>query len=356
MITGAGTVERVPAPAARRRRGGAARVALVVAVIAMSANFLAESLQSHLREPQAWPTPELQHKFDQIAAFTMKMASRPASGGTVLVGDSLLDAGADPNLITAAPQPVFNASLAGETLPVLASWAAHVVTPRLHPSLVVLGFTANVLNGDIPGEQALVSGYVRSRTVAVAEGRGDWFDQADGWLRAHVALYRDRSVLRDPFDSSSGAGTRIYDPPLSDSGWNEDFRNGRLGSTPQAQAEATSVVHSSLFARFRPSGQKLVEFGALIDQLRREGAQVLVVAMPVSAAALPAAGGSFTYQGTVADLLAAATEHGAAASNAGVWPDEDFADAVHLNAAGTGRFGEWLSSQISTVRLGVPKP
>lgn len=348
MGTGLGTVEELPDASTlpRQRRRTTWVVITVVALVALLSNLLASLLQPHLGEPQAWPTPELQHKFDRIAAIARGDRSVPGAGGTVLVGDSLLDAGADPAVLTGVPQPVFNASLAGETLPVIASWATRVVTPRLHPSLVVLGFSVNVLNGDLPGEPALVRTYQRSRTVEAAEGSGDWVDRADGWLRDHVALYRDRSVLRDPFASHGAAGPKVYDPPLSSSGWNEDFRGLQLADTPQAQAAATVEVHDSLFHDFRPSAKKVIALGALIDRLRREGARVVLVLMPVSSSAVPAAGGEAAYQAAAAELLSVAARHGIPTASAGLWPDQDFADAVHLNAAGASRFSKWLGSRL----------
>ena len=203
MTLGLGLIEEVPTPEVRPRRARRTTLRVLVAatLVALAANLIAAAVQPHLREPQAWPSAELQHKFDRIASLARTSRAGPGTGGTVLIGDSLLDAGADPGLITSAPQPVFNASLAGETLPVIAPWASRVVAPRLHPSLVVLGFTVNVLNGQMPGEATLVRSYERSRAVEAAEGHGDWADRMDAWLRSHVALYRDRSVLRSPFDS-----------------------------------------------------------------------------------------------------------------------------------------------------------
>jgi len=348
MGTGLGTVEetREPLTLPRHRRRTTWVVVTVVALVALLSNLLASLLQPHLHEPQAWPTPELQHKFDRIVAIAGGDRTGPGKGGTVLVGDSLLDAGADPSLLTGVPQPVFNASLAGETLPVIASWATRVVTPRLHPSLVVLGFTVNVLDGNIPGEPALVRGFQRSRTVAVAESRGGLLDRLDGWLRSHVALYRDRSVVRDPFSSSTSAGARVYDPPLSGAGWNTDFLHAYLGESPQDQAAATSRVRAGLFVNFAVSKKKMFALGALIDELRRQGARVLLVAMPVSSSALPAVGGSAGYQSAMSDLLAVSAYHGASTAVTGVWPDQDFADAVHLNAAGASRFSAWLNSRL----------
>ena len=341
-MTVLGQRDAISQEAAVRPRRAIAVVVLVAAVL-LAADLIAQVVGPHLHQPQTWPTLELQHKYSSVTRIAGLHRT-----GVVLVGDSMLDADADPIAVDSRPGFIFNASLAGETLPILAPWATEIVVPRLHPRVVVLGFSANVLNADIPGEAALVSNFIRSRTVAHAEGRGDWVDDVDAWLTKHVALYRDRTVLRDPF--SSPVASSIYDPPLSAVGWNEGFLNYQLGTGALAQATATAEVKNGLFRGFRINPAKVKELGSLIDAFRSKGIQVLLVAMPVSPYVpqiMP--GGITAFQQAVNVLVATAAAHGARTANAGVWAPGYFADTVHLNEFGTSRFSTWLATQLSRV-------
>ena len=324
-----------------RTRRWPAVLAIVAAVLVL-ADLAVDLAQSHLRAPQTWPTPELQKKYGQLTALSR--GRRPA---VVVIGDSLMDAGVDPAGLGMAGG-AFNAALSGETLGVIAPWATEVVIPRLHPRVVVLGFSANVLNGDISGERALVSGYTKSRTVRYTEGNGDLLDNLDGWLRQHVALYRERSVLRQPFSSPSGSS--VYDPPLSNQGWNEGFAGGHLQTGPASTMAAMAAIKADLLSNFELGAGKVDALGRLIDQLRNAGVEVVLVAMPVSAdfaAAIP--GGTSYYQMAIDRLLATGKAHGALISSAGEWPAADFADAAHLNKAGTARMTAWMSSELAQV-------
>lgn len=321
-------------------------VLAVVAAVLVVADLAAELAQSHLPTPQTWPTPELQKKFARISAI--RGVHHP---GVVLLGDSLMDAGIDPTGLR-VPGGAFNAALAGETLGVIAPWATEVVVPRLHPRVVVLGFSANVLSGPIAGRSPLVSAYTKSRTVRYAQGSGDLLDNLDGWLQQHVALYRERSVLRQPFSASGNSS--VYDPPLSTEGWNEGFAEGHLQTGPAATTEAVAAIRHDLLNDYHVGPAQVAALGRLIDQLRNAGAEVVLVAMPVSADFVDAIpGGPSSYESAIGRLLATGRAHGALTSSAGEWPAADFADAAHLNQTGTARMTAWMSSELAHV-LGAP--
>jgi len=216
-----------------------------------------------------------------------------------------------------------------------------VVAPRLRPTTVVLGFGVNVLNA-LSGEAATYGVYRRSRVVRQAEGEGSLLDLADVWLRGHVALYRDRVVLRNPFSEPKVGGAFVYDPPLSPDGWNEGFQGLRLGTTAAALSTAAAEVRLNLLQGFAVSEAKIVELGDLIDSLHRNGVDVILVTLPASSALIAAVGGAPQYQTAVGTLLAIGRSHGARTASAGVWPTTDFADAAHLNLAGTAQFSSWL--------------
>lgn len=328
----------------RRRVGTVVAVAVAMAVV-VAAEGTARLVQSSLRQPQAWPTAELQHKFDRTAIL-----ARTHQVQTVLFGDSLMDAGADPALFSTNPARVFNASLAGETLPVIASWATKVVVPRLRPKTVVLGFSINVLNQGLQGAAAVAHAYSASRVVQVAEGGGDAIDHIDAWLRRGFAVYRDRPMLRAPFaPPSETEGATIYDPLLSLDGWNEGFQAGRLAADRASSVSASAQLAGNIMQNFSIGPAQVAELGSLIDKLRSEHVTVVLVLVPVSrdfVAATP--GGQAGYEAAVDRLLSIGAHHAAATLTAGIWPTQDFADAAHLNRTGSTAFSTWLARALGS--------
>ena len=312
----------------------------------IAADGLVAAFGSKLRAPLYWPTFEIQDKYQRMQQL------RPSGTRILLVGDSVMDSAADPKLMAAAGLPgVFNAALAGEPLAPIEEWALRVLQPHFHPTMVVLGFDVNVLNGGLPGRAALLADFQHSRPVAVAEGRGDLVDQLDGWLDRNVALYRERSVLRQPFQQPTSAGAAIYNPPLSAAGWNKDFRSYELQPTPPGLEAAARELRGDLFALYRQSTQNADSIASTIRSLENQGAQVLFVVLPESPAVAGAVpGGQKEVTAGTAVMLNAAQNAGARTLNAGPWAATYFADGVHLNRAGTIRFSSWLAQALETQR------
>jgi hypothetical protein len=318
----------------------AAIVIIVALAVLVAADLGAGALRPHLRQALLWPTPEMQDKFDQITS------AHPAGrGGTVLFGDSLMDVGADPADMAGA---VYNASLAGEVLPVVAEWAAKVVVPRLKPSTVVIGFSVEGLNSNIPSAASVVDAYQKSRVVKAVEHKGDLTDQLDYWLRQHVSIYAERTVLRAPLGSE---GSTTYDPPLSSLGWNDTAKNYPYGSVATPPAAAVAEVRYDLLNDYSASPALADELGLLINELRSAGTHVVFVAPPVSPEFIQGMpGGQPAYEQELSDMLALARDHGAQVLDAGIWPQAYFVDAAHLNDAGTNTFSTWLSGELAHLR------
>jgi len=327
-------------PSGRRRWIGVVplAVALVVLLLAEVAVHLG---RSHLVEPRRWPSPELEKKYDRIGA----LASSRLLPDVVLVGDSMMDAGGDPaTLAQAAPGiPVYNASIAGETLPVIADWTTRIVMPRLHPKVVVVGFSSNELNPHSLDPQTGVAAYRGSRVVRAAEGIGSPVDRADAFFREHSMLYRYRSSLRHPFNE--GAGPKVFDPMLTPAGHDLAFANlGYLqqGGPARAQAVVQGVVGA--LQGFTVGGRNVTILEDMIRSVRRQGARVLLVAMPVTAELIsfhPL--GAADYQRAMDAFAGAAERSGATFLQPGTWPNRAFADPVHLNGVGAARLTAYLA-------------
>jgi lysophospholipase L1-like esterase len=301
---------------------------------------------SSLAAPTAWPAPELQKKYDQIVA----RAGSGQATDVVLVGDSMMDAAGNPSglALAGAPGTVYNASVAGETLPTIAQWTTKVVVPRLHPKVVVVGFSSNELNPSVLNPAAGLGPYEHSRAVRDASGTGGVVDRADGFLRRWSLLYRYRTSLRHPL---APAPVGVFDPKLSAGGQDLAFTGQhylQAGGANQARLIVRTIV--ATLAGFTIGAQNVAILQDLLTSLHRQGIRVLLVAMPVTndlIAFHPA--GVADYERALASFGSIAAASGATFADPGVWPTAEFADPVHLNGAGTAHFSGFLAPL-----LGVP--
>ncbi len=340
----------------RCHRGRVVPIAVALAVLLL-AELAVRAGRSHLDEPNVWPTPELQKKFTQIGARARE-GRRPE---VVLVGDSMLDAGGDPAALAQAVPgtTVYNASIAGETLPVIADWTTRIVLPKLDPKVVVVGFSSNELNPSVLAPEAGVGAYRASRVVRAAEGRGSPVDRADAFLREHSMLYRYRSSLRHPFRGDT-VDPNVFDPELSPDGHDLAFADlGYLekGGPGQAQAVIQGVV--AALQGFTVGLENVTILQEMIRAIRVAGARVLLVAMPVTTDLIVAhPGGEADYRKAMEAFAGVAQRSGAAFVQPGVWPTALFADPVHLNGAGAAQLSSYLAplvqQELAAARLAEP--
>lgn len=336
---------QVPEPAAasgRRFRWIGVPIVVALAVLVL-AEVAVRIGRSHLTEPIVWPSPELQKKYERIGQLAGSTSTRP---GVVLVGDSMMDAGGDSGALralTPGASGVYNASIAGETLPVIADWTTRIVVPKLHPKLVVIGFSSNELNPHALDAATGAGAYRASRVVRAASGTGGVLDRADAYLRDHSMLYRYRNALRHPF-TKRVVDPNVFDPALTPAGQDLAFRNlGYLeqGGPKQAQAVIRGVI--AALQGFSVNLENVALLQDMIRSIRRQGARVLLVAMPVTADLVrfhPR--GEADYQAAMDAFAGAADRSGATFVQPGVWPNAVFADPVHLNGAGAARLTSYL--------------
>lgn len=345
-------------PPRHRHRGWGGILPIACAlVVLLLAEGAVRAGRSSLVEPDAWPSPELQKKYDQIG----HLAASRRRPDVVLVGDSMMDAGGDPaGLRLAVPEASFyNASLAGNTLPVVADWTTRIVQPRLHPRVVVVGFSSNELNPRVLEPGSGVGAYRGSRVVRAAGGRGSPVDRADAFFREHSLLYRYRGSLRRPF------ATRVVDPDVFDPGLTADGQNtafsdrGYLERGGPAQAQVVIRGVTAALEGFNVNLENVTILQEMIRAVRRAGARVLLVAMPVTADLIAShPRGDTDYQAAMSAFSGAAERSGATFVQPGVWPNAVFADPVHLNAAGAARLTAYLAplveQEVAQARLDGP--
>jgi len=319
-------------------------VSIAVAVmVVLLAELVVRIAQPALAGPSAWPTPELQKKYDQMSARAV--SHKPTDA--VLVGDSMMDAGGDPKAlaVAGADARVYNASVAGETLPTIDQWTTRVVVPRLHPKVVVIGLSSNELNPASLAPSSGVAAYQQSRAARAAEGIGDPLDRADAFLRRWSMMYRDRSELRSPFHQKSTSQAAQFDPMLSSDG--QDLAFAGLGYDEPGGVEHARLINAGVIAAlkgFTVSNRNVAILENMITALRARQIQVILLAMPVTAdlvAFHPA--GDADYQAAMASFTSIAATSDALFVEPGVWPTSEFADPVHLNGLGAARLSTYMA-------------
>lgn len=326
--------------AARRWHG------LVPIVVALAVLFVAEGAvranRSRLAEPQVWPSPELQKKHAQIDG----RAKAGRRSDIVLVGDSMMDAAGDPDgLARALPgTDVYNASIAGMTLPVIATWTTRFVQPKLRPKVVVVGFSSNELNPRALAPESGVEAYRASRAARAAEGTGSVIDRADAVLRERSMLYRHRDALRRPFAEPKVAKA-VFDPELTASGHDLAFAPLKYlqgGGPGHAELVNQGVIAALQGFSINPENVEIL--ADMIRRIREQGARVVLLAMPVTADLVRFhPNGDADYQAAMQAFAGAAERTGATFLQAGVWDRFLFADPVHVNAAGSSALTTWLA-------------
>jgi len=313
---------------------------LVTLIVLLVAELAVRAVHSHLPVPSAWPSPELQKKYDQIES----RVSSHQSTDVVLVGDSMMDAAGDPGALNAdgVNQSIYNASIAGETLPTIAQWTMKVVVPRLHPKVVVIGLSSNELNPASLDPATGIAAYDASRAARAASGTGSVVDNADAFLRKWSYLYRYRNSLRHPFGQPA---TGVFNPTLTATGRDLAFADKQyLQYNTPAQARQVVVGVIDALAGFTVGPKNVAILQGLMTSLHSQGIQVLFVVMPVTADLVSFhPGGAPDYQKAVAAFISIAQHSDARIAIPGIWPTTQFADPVHLNQAGTTEFSQYLA-------------
>ena len=331
-----GSIVATP-PRARRRLPVPIVAALVVLLLAEIGLRVASPKLGPLN---AWNDWEVTRKVEAIDALAAK-----GGASVVFVGSSMVNAAADPVLyseLSGAKRPAFNAALNGAGTRLFDLWTMHVVVPRLHPKVVVVGLSSRELNDlGSSSEQAYqsVRGSPGGRSVAPDLSPTEWILRAGD--QSYLVRYRQR--LRSPstlFDIPPGAGRNSV---------------GRLGTLaalriftrPQYLTEDfhKNVVPRTL-ARFAVGGRALDALRHLVDELTAARIRVVLVKMPVTQDAIDAhPHGAEDYRRFEQILATFASQ--TQVIDADAWFDgtAEFADPFHLNSKGRERFTRQLDAE-----------
>lgn len=352
-----------------RRRGVAGRrvspawVGVAVLGLLLVTELGTRAVEGWLPVSQAGDAAEVQLKYDQMVALDQAGERTDV----VFLGNSAMDAAIDPTVWgeTSASYPLaYNAALLGQPFDSVRRWEADFVLPLTDPALVVVGVTPF----DVPQIDILDTS--RAVVEKLFEDAMDRLEQGplarlDERLRDRSAIIRHRSSFRSPVQLYRATRSLIegeakpkqdsLQPVVLPDGevvarteqvWAEELIRPRGGvanywgvDEPQPLGFGlTSPVQQEIF---RSSRTSRTQMAALRDAAEDHGAEVVFVIPP----SRPDAYTSFTGDPeATATALAAVRDE---ATDLGVtvfdfssvrYPDDHFADDVHLNRVGSARF------------------
>jgi hypothetical protein len=325
-------------PARRRHLALVLLSALVVLAVAEGA---VRARASSLPEPRRWSGPEMQVKEDRIAELE-------AAGGAlvVLLGSSTVDAALDPSRM-AGPgdgRPVYNAATGAGSIDMISTWAREVAVPRLRPHTVVLGLASRELTPHDTEQQRHTAEFFDSPAVRHLTDREPLLDRVERRLSAWSYVVRYRNVLRQPHQLWGSHRTGEFGEVVAADGQFEGFRAGRYVPSPEQARFVRRILRDYEIGR-----HQLGVLRDLLAHLRSHVERVVVVNMPVTADYVSLhPRGARDYDAYVDVLRAEADRAGAELVDAGVWPDELFADTAHVNGAGSQRLTALVDEHLLT--------
>lgn len=319
----------------------------VALLVNVGAELVVRWRVGELPEPTLWSGPEMGVKEQRIGVL-----ERHRGASVLFLGSSTVDAGVDPSRlgIEEVNRPAYNAATGAGSLDMIDFWARHVAVPRLDPDVVVLGVVSRELNPNNPEFRSLERAFFTSKAVIRLAGRESLLEQIERKVESWSVLVRYRTVLREPSNLwNDGPDGQTYGEIVADDGQYEGF----LGGTYSPSTKVSRFLQRNAVHDFVVGAREIERLRDLVRFVKGSGARVMVVNMPVTAdyVDLHPAGG-LDYDDYLGSLEEAAATAGAPFVDVGVWPDELFADPVHLNAAGAARLTELLGLELRQLLAG----
>ncbi|HEY2214733.1 MAG TPA: hypothetical protein VGH31_06725, partial [Acidimicrobiales bacterium] len=170
---------------------------LCIVIVLVLAEVGTRAIASRLPAPLQWQSYETQKKVDQIDQL-----SKHGGASIVFLGSSLVDLGTEPNVVDAqlgGHVTSYNAGLDSSIPRMTTVWAEHVVIPKLHPKVLVLGVGPYDLDGSGGSTRlAFYNGFVNSPAAKKLLNHNDLIQNLNQWLGQHSSLWFNKVALRDP--------------------------------------------------------------------------------------------------------------------------------------------------------------
>lgn len=351
------TAEKASEPggqASAMRTGHRWKALVVAVVIVLVAELFTRFISSHLLPPQSPGVGEVALKYEQVKAMA-------ASGGIdlELVGDSMLDAAADPALVAAASgrfaRP-YNASLRGARLPAQQVWVFGRLLPVTRPKLVVQGVSPTLVSS-LGASPTDVTAFDTMLTDNLKALDPDAWARADQALADSLYLVRYRASLRSPrlvatatWDKLAGnpslqpddLGPAYWRKITSPSGQSIEYSSGT------AKLEGLDPLFAAV-SSLLDGGYQFGPLDTMLDGYRAIGLPVVVVVPPVAGDLLQRGG---VDAGRWRQAAARIADHVRSRGEVVVdfsdrpYPTEWFYDPFHLNGTGSRQFSTDLGAAL----------
>jgi hypothetical protein len=305
------------------------------------------AVADRLPEPREWSSPELDVKDDAVLSLEQQ-----GGAGVVFVGSSNMDVAAyPPTLPPVGGRPAYNAAVGAGDLTMIDTWATRFVVPHLHPDVVVVGLSSRELNPNDPAQTRHRIDFLASPAVEHLLGTESIL-QRIGRRAADVSrVVEHRATLRQParvYEALRGRELRTgeFGEVVSPSGQYQGFLHAQFVASPAA----TEALRSAGLHDFVIGDERVALARHLLTTLTGQGIRVIVVNMPMTRTFVDAhPRGQADYDEATATIRREAEDAGATFVDLGVWPDDLFADAVHLNGRGSARFMVEIASTVAEV-------
>jgi hypothetical protein len=336
-------------------------VPLIVVALVTGVELGARKVENRVPEPLTWDTQFSQDKAAQLQQWGERL-------DVVFTGSSVAEANFDPALFSSlSPQLTsgYNAGLPSMTPMVWRQFLLDTVYSDHCPALLVIGVDIRQFNDNKPGSNGQLSRYLNSRGRLETIGGDDIWDDGEGWLESHFAIFRIRARLREP----DKVVAWIWN--VGDIG---DWRNTNLSPEGRYQSNdnRTYEVSEERLAELRDGAFLDLSFGGketralrgIIEDARARETAVVLVEMPTMAEDLVRAlpDGADDQRRFTEVLAGVAADYGIPFLR---FPEIDnesvyYSDVYHMNWTGVEKITTLLAQRIAELDLdlspGVCRP
>jgi len=219
-------------------------------------------------------------------------------------------------------------------------WATRLVTPRLRPTICVIGVSARELNANAHDQVQDLRNFLQAPEFRHLWKRRTPLERLTHGVEQWSAIVRHRAILRKPL--------RIFDPVTDDDADQRVDGAGMLHvpmydrpyGSPPPPTKATKLPPEPPPPAPLPfvlSSARVTELRRLVAALRAQGVKVLAVNMPVTDDYVTYFGQA-GYEQTRAAIRRVAETTGSAYLDGGIWPHSLFGNPAHVNSLGAQQF------------------
>jgi hypothetical protein len=326
------TSEAVARPSPRRR-GPVARTLLAAVLVLMALEVSAQIVAPYIPPPGNWGTRDL----DRAATLAARAAPGPVD--VLLIGSSTVKVGFDDAAYSSAlgEATVVNAGFDAAAPSSFGLFAEEYLLDTVDPATVVIGLNSRDFNDNGLNQADVLQRYLDSTGRLDHRGELPLTRRVDRRLSSWSAFVEHRETLRQPREVLDLIDKVRAGPPPPRDGYavTDAFASGQ---------------RSLVLLDFTIGGEETAALTRLVGEIRRRGAHVVLVDMPIIAddygALHPNGVGDIAdYRQALADVARDLGVPVLWANDLG-WDRSDFRDPIHLTQAGSERLSTWVAAEV----------